>query len=97
MSKLEETTQTLYEKYGGHQTISAVVDRFYEKILADASINHFFTQTDMEAQRRHQTAFISFALGGPAYTGRSMERAHAGLNLQPAHFNAVAGHLVATM
>jgi len=47
----------------------------------------------MEKQRRHQTAF-SYAVGGSnQYTGRSMEKAHAGLNLQPEHFDAIAKHL----
>jgi hemoglobin len=53
-------------------------------------VNHFFAHTDMEKQRRHQTAF-SYAVGGSnQYTGRSMEKAHAGLNLQPEHFDAIA-------
>lgn len=77
--------------------MAALVDRFYERVLADDRIKHFFAHTDMEAQRRHQTAFLSYALGGPAYSGRTMERAHAGMNLQPAHFDAVAEDLVATL
>ena len=90
--------QSLYEKLGGKEAISAVVDNFYDRILADDSINHFFANTDMEKQRRHQAAFISFALGGPnQYSGTSMEKAHAGMNLQPEHFNAVANHLAAAL
>jgi len=84
---------TLYEKLGGQQAVEQVVDDFYNRILADDTVNGFFAQTDMKKQRRHQTAFISYALGGPQYTGRSMEKAHAGLNLQPEHFDAIAKHL----
>ncbi len=85
---------TLYEKLGGEQAIKQVVDDFYTRILADDTVNFFFAHTDMEKQRRHQTAFISFALGSPTpYTGRSMEKAHAGLNLQPEHFEAIVKHL----
>ena len=88
------TPTTLYEKLGGQQAVKQVVDDFYKDILADDTVNHFFAHTDMERQRRHQTAFISYALGGPAqYTGRSMEKAHAGLNLQPEHFDAIVKHL----
>ncbi|GAA4834010.1 group 1 truncated hemoglobin [Paenibacillus vulneris] len=87
-------TTTLYEQLGGEDAISKVVDEFYNRILADDSINSFFTKTDMEKQRRHQAKFISFALGGPnQYSGKSMEKAHEGMNLQPEHFNAVVGHL----
>ncbi|MBL0387586.1 group 1 truncated hemoglobin [Tumebacillus sp. ITR2] len=85
---------SLYEKLGGQESISAVVDNFYDRVLADPTINEFFKHTDMEKQRRHQAAFISFALGGPhQYSGKSMEKAHAGMNLQEEHFNAVAKHL----
>jgi hemoglobin len=84
---------TLYEKLGGQQAVERVVDDFYNRVLADDTVNRFFAETDMKKQRRHQTAFISYALGGPQYTGRSMEKAHAGLNLQPEHFDAIAKHL----
>lgn len=87
--------QTLYEKLGGEDTIAKVVDYFYsELVLKDESVNHFFKNTDMEKQRRHQTKFISFALGGPnQYSGQSMAKAHEGMNIQPEHFNAIAKHL----
>jgi hemoglobin len=88
---------TLYEKLGGKEAISAVVDEFYKRVLADDLINGFFKETDMEKQRQHQTAFISFALGGPKYSGKSMEKAHEGMNLQPEHFNAVARHLTGAL
>lgn len=85
---------TLYDKLGGEKYIEKIVDAFYQYILADDSINHFFAGTDMEKQRRHQTAFISYALGGSKpYTGRSMEKAHTGLNIQPEHTDAVLKHL----
>ena len=90
--------QTLYERLGGKDAIGAVVDNFYDRVLADDTINHFFANTDMEKQRRHQTLFISFATGGPnQYSGGSMEKVHTGMNLQPEHFNAVAKHLAAAL
>lgn len=90
-----EQTQTLYEKVGGEEAIAKVVDYFYsELVLKDETVNHFFEHTDMEKQRRHQTKFISFALGGPnRYSGQSMAKAHQGMNLQPNHFDAIAKHL----
>ena len=87
-------TTNLYEKFGGQQAIERVVDDFYKRVLADDTVNHFFAHTDMEKQRHHQSEFISYALGSPnQYTGRSMEKAHTGLNLQPEHFDAIALHL----
>ena len=87
--------ESLYEKVGGEEAISKVVDYFYsELVLKDATVNEFFQNTDMEKQKSHQSKFISFALGGPKqYTGKSMAKAHEGMNLQPEHFNAIATHL----
>jgi len=91
---METLKTTLYDNLGGQQAIELVVDDFYKRVLADESVNHFFADTDMAKQRRHQTAFISYALGGSKqYEGRSMEIAHTGLNLQPEHFEAIVKHL----
>lgn len=91
---METLKTTLYDNLGGQQAIELVVDDFYKRVLADESVNHFFADTDMAKQRLHQTAFISYALGGSTqYKGRSMEIAHTGLNLQPEHFEAIVKHL----
>jgi hemoglobin len=89
---------SLYERLGGQDAITKVVDVFYEKVLADDTVNHFFKETDMVKQRRHQSLFISWALGGPnQYSGRSMELAHKGMNLNDEHFDAIANHLAASL
>jgi hemoglobin len=87
-------TGTLYEKFGGEESISKVVDFFYDLVLKDDTVNHYFKETDMDQQRKHQTKFISFALGGPnQYSGLSMAKAHTGMNLQENHFQAIVNHL----
>ncbi|NCU16921.1 group I truncated hemoglobin [Pallidibacillus pasinlerensis] len=87
--------QTLYEKLGGEEAIAKVVDYFYHGlVLKDETVNPFFEHTDMKKQIGHQTKFISFALGGPnQYSGKSMAKAHEGMNIQPAHFDAIVKHL----
>lgn len=90
--------QSLYAQFGGAEGLVPVVDEFYKRVLGDETVNSFFKHTDMEQLRKHQTRFLSFALGGPnQYTGKSMERAHQGLNLQPGHFQAIAKHLQGTL
>ena len=55
--------ESLYEKVGGEEAISKVVDYFYsELVLKDETVNQFFQNTDMEKQKSHQSKFISFAL-----------------------------------
>ena len=39
--------QSLYERIGGEKAVSAAVGVFYEKVLADDRVNHFFTNMDM--------------------------------------------------
>ncbi len=90
--------KTLFEKIGGMAAVDAAVDIFYEKVLADKTISHFFTGTDMKLQIRKQKAFLAYAFGAPTeYTGKNMRDAHAHMKLTEDHFNAVAGHLLATL
>lgn len=88
----------LYEQLGKQEGISAVVDDFYERVLADPLLKPVFASTDMDRLRRHQAAFITFAVGGPNnYNGRNMEKAHEGLNITPEQFQAVAHHLTESL
>ncbi len=89
---------SLYHRLGGQAAINAVVDAFYAKVLADARIKHHFADVDMEKQAKRQKAFLSAAFGGPtAWTGKDLRKAHQGLNLTEADFNAVAENLLKTM
>ena len=91
-------SDSLFERIGGIDAVNAAVDIFYTKVLADDSINRFFKNTDMVTQAGKQKAFLAYAFGAPmAYTGKNMREAHAGMNLTEYHFNAVVGHLVATL
>jgi len=89
---------TLYEELGGGDAIEAVVDDFYERVLADESIAHHFEGLSMDELRDHQAQFLSVVTGGPTeYTGADMRTAHAHLALSDDDFDAVAGHLDAAL
>lgn len=91
-------TDTLYAQLGGKASIAAAVDKFYEKVLADRELKHFFVKTNMTWLKLRQTQFMSQALGGPAeYKGRSMKSAHAHLLIEPRHFERVGTHLAVTL
>jgi len=98
---MEQKSMTLFEKIGGMPAVDAAVELFYAKVLADDTINHFFRQTQMKSQAAKQKAFLAYAFGAPLnYTGKSMRNAHAHLvekGLNDTHFNAVMGHLAATL
>jgi hemoglobin len=89
---------SLFEQLGGAVAISAVVEDFYARVLADETLRPVFAEIDLDHLRRHQARFMSYALGGPnQYTGRNMRAAHAGLGITEAQFGAVAGHLQASL
>src|SRR5262249_40874457 len=70
------------------------------RILADESIGHFFTHSDLAHLRTHQHIFVSALLGGPEpYTGRALSAIHAHLTprLTDAHFDAFTKHFRAAL
>jgi hemoglobin len=92
------TDKSLYERLGGAAAVDAAVDVFYRKVLADDRISHHFEQVDMNVQREKQKAFLTLAFGGPnRYSGNDLRRAHAHMKLTEADFDAVMGHLGATL
>jgi hemoglobin len=89
---------SLYDEIGGNAAVDAAVDLFYEKVLADDRIKHFFADVDMPGQRGKQRKFLAYAFGAPTkYEGKDMRAAHAHMKLTEEHFSAVAEHLQATL
>lgn len=76
-SEVETVKKTLFERLGGEAAINAVVDKFYEFMLADPITAPFFAKTDMTKQRQSQKDFIIMVTGGPNhYHGMDMKKAH---------------------
>ncbi len=92
---------TLFEKLGGKPAVEAAVDRFYDRVVADARIARFFTGVDMKRQRARQKSFLTYAFGGMTrYDGKDMRAAHAHLlkdGLDDSHVDAVIEDLGATL
>lgn len=91
----------LFERLGGDSAIHDAVDIFYEKVLADDSVSHFFYYTNMAEQHVKQQLFLTMVFGGQNnYTGENLRAAHAPLvekGLNEEHFNIVVGYLQATL
>ena len=87
-------SQNIYAKIGGAAAVATVVVDFYEHVLNDSSVSHYFDDIDMAALINHQTNFVAKALGGPeVYEGRDLLEAHAGRKITEAAFSSIAGHL----
>ncbi len=93
---------TLFEKLGGSASVKLAVDKFYDRVLSDDRIKHFFAGVDMVKQKGHQRAFLTYAFGGTSsYDGRQMRQAHKRLveemGMNSTHFDAVVENLVETL
>jgi hemoglobin len=94
----QTTTTSIYDAIGGAPAVDTAVTDFYLRVLADPQLAPFFAAKDMERLKAHQRKFLAAALGGPQlYAGRDMSAAHAGLGITDADFDAVVGHLAATL
>lgn len=95
---------SLYDRVGGEKAIRAVVDDFVALAASDPKVD--FTRGGkwqasdawVATLKGHLVAMLGSAFGGPQkYTGRSMKVAHQGMGITAAQFDALAGHLKATL
>jgi len=86
--------ETVYQEIGGREAVEAVVDDFYDRVLADERLVEYFEGMDMGELRSHQVQFISAVVGGPVdYDGRDMRAAHDHLDIDEEDFDAVGEYL----
>ena len=88
----------LYDRLGGKDAITAVVDDFVANVAADARINTFFANADIPHLKAMLVDQICEASGGPCkYTGKSMKEVHTGMNVKDEHFGALVEDLVKSL
>ena len=90
---------TIYDEIGGGAAVDAVVEAFYQRLVADADLVSYFEGRDMTRLKAHQRALITVALGGTSeeYGGRMMHPAHSGLAVTHEAFDKVLDHLGAVL
>src|SRR5207245_4722909 len=90
--------KTLYERLGGINAITAVVETFRDRVAADDRINLKFARTDLARLRKMLIDQVCEATGGPChYNGRGMKEAHAGMKVTNGAWNARVEDMVATL
>ena len=90
--------KALFERLGGKGAIEAVIDDFLGRVAGDESINSGFAVGHVPRLRQHLVELVCAASGGPCtYSGRDMGTVHAGMKITNAQFDALVGHLVATL
>jgi hemoglobin len=90
--------RSLYERLGGTEAITAVVDDFVARCAADGRINGKFARTDIPRLKKNLVDQVCEAAGGPCtYSGRDMRQTHDGMSVTGGEFDALVADLVATM
>ena len=89
---------SLYERLGGLDAITAVVDSFVARCAGDDRINSKFERTDVPRLKKMLIDQVCAATGGPCtYTGRDMRETHDGMQVTAGEFDALVADLVTTL
>lgn len=93
--------ETLYERLGGYDAVSAVVDDFAGKLFVDPVVGaRFFgmSEDSREGFRQKNKNLVCNVTGGPCkIISRPAATTHGGLGIKASEFNIVAQHLVDTL
>ncbi len=91
-------TRTLYDRLGGKDAITVVIDDFVANVAADKRINARFAKTNIPHFKQMMVEQVCQASGGPCtYTGKSMLDAHKGMKITEAEFTALVEDLTASL
>jgi hemoglobin len=92
------TLASLYERLGGLEAITSVVDSFVARCAGDQRINGKFARSDVQRLKKMLVDQICEATGGPCtYAGRDMQRTHDGMAVTAGEFDALVEDLVSTL
>lgn len=93
--------KSLYDRLGGYDAISAVVEDFAPKLFNDPKVGRFFVgmSTDTKQQFKQKNKnLVCNVTGGPCQIiSRPAKTAHAGLGITDGDFDIVVQHLVDTL
>ncbi|WP_019669751.1 group I truncated hemoglobin [Eudoraea adriatica] len=94
---------TLYERLGGSDGISRIVDDAIEEHMNNPAVNARFLPLKEEPERlkvikQHTIEFFSSGSGGPPeYNGQDMETAHKGMNISHDEYMHVIDDVLAAL
>ena len=92
--------RTLFERLGGREGISAIVDTTINNHMENPAVNARFLPLKDQTERlkivkEHTIDFFSAGSGGPAhYTGLDMVAAHTGMNISPGEYYHVVDDIM---
>lgn len=86
------------DAFGGEAGLTALMDTFMERLLADARTRPFFENADQQRIKEQLVLQFCAILGGECvYAGQDMKSSHAALGIDRADFNALVEVLQISM
>jgi hemoglobin len=93
--------KTLYQRLGGYDAISAVVNDLLPRVRGDLQLAHYWLHRGDDRLQRSKQLLIDFlcsSTGGAVYyTGRDMVVTHKGMRISDDDWTVFMGHLDATL
>lgn len=82
------TNVSVYSELGGQVKVEKIVDNFIAEIEFDPLMYEFFKDSDIDRFREKLIEHVCMLTNGPCnYTGDTMVKVHAGMNISEAEFN----------
>ena len=95
------TEKTLYERLGGYDALSAVVNDLLPRLMSDTRLGRFWENRGEDGINREKQLLIDYlcsSAGGPLlYTGRDNKTSHKGMAISESDWEKFTGHLNATL
>lgn len=96
-----EEPASLYERLGGYDAISNIIDGFLQRMFADPQVGRYFVGmgTDTRERLRQKNKLLMCKnTGGPCkIINRDMKRTHEGLSITYSDWNVAVTHLTQTL
>jgi hemoglobin len=93
--------QTLYQRLGGYDAISAVVHGLLSHLMADEQLGRFWANRGDDGIAREKQLLIDYlcsSAGGPVlYTGRDNKTSHKGMGITQSDWDIFINHLKTTL
>ena len=98
---MTDAKKTLYERLGGYDAITAVVNDLLPRLQADPQLGRFWAHRGEDGVQREKQLLIDFlcaSTGGPVYyRGRDMALCHRGMRISESDWSAFLNHAAATL
>ncbi|MFM8900089.1 MAG: group I truncated hemoglobin [Burkholderiales bacterium] len=97
-SPLRAADDRLYQAFGETAGLTALMDDFVKRLVADKRIGSFFKDSNQAHLAQQLTEQLCMLSGGPCtYRGVPMKDAHADMDISKADFNALVEVLQVSM